>query len=507
MPPMRPHRQPSARTVLFAMLVSAAALVTEAFFPAPTAPTAPHLAHAQSPPPTRYLDLAFDRVTRTNDIVYGTAVDKPTGRPVDLKLDIYEPAGDTVPARPVFVFLFGGGFTSGTKELEPRVYCEQMARRGYVAVAISYRLNQGDIARDGIPAAVADARQAVRWLRSNAATYRLDADRIVIGGSSAGAITSLFLAYTDVERPAGGGSDDASEDASDVALVMDLWGGLYNQVNDLEAGEPPLAIVHGTADTIVPYGEATKLRDRAEAVGVPYAFHPLEGKGHAPYMPAELMTTLAPFFVEQLWPDGSEGMPDLTATDRLHVSHRFMTLGRTDDASINVQHAHDAWHGTANFKVDAWQWRFVLEASEAVTISHEAMATFLDELADTPLAATLPLPTATAMPDVYATFAFDLATGDDAIVGFTSHTSTFFRRRNKPYIVALDGRTWMTDGDEPDRALAAIYDALGFDTLDRLIRKAKLGPTAVPSPQPTATATPLPMPAPRSRVWLPVARR
>ena len=497
----------NARSLAPARIAGVAALAALPFLATHALPAAPPPAHAQPAPPTRYVDLAFDRVTRTNDLTYATAIDKPTGRPVDLKLDIYEPAGDSSPARPVFVFLFGGGFVSGNKELEPRVYAEQMARRGYVSVAISYRLNQGDIARDGIPAAVADARQAVRWLRSNAATYRLDTDRIVIGGSSAGAITSLFLAYTDVARPAGGGADDASDDGSEVALVMDLWGGLYNQVNDLEAGEPPLAIVHGTADNIVPFGEATKLRDRAEAVGVPFAYHPLEGKGHAPYMPIELMTTLAPFFAEQLWPAGVERMPDLAATDRLHVSHRFMTLGRTDDASINVQRAPDAWHGTANFKVDAWQWRFVLEASEAVTISHQAMATFLDELADTPLEASLPLPTATAMPDVYSTFAFDLATGDDAIVGFTSHTSTFFRRRNKPYFVALDGRTWMTDGDEPDRALAAIYDALGFDTLDRLIREAELGPTAVPSPQPHGTATPLPKPAPRSRVWLPVAMR
>ncbi|MCC7021162.1 MAG: alpha/beta hydrolase [Ardenticatenales bacterium] len=333
---MRPHRQPSARTILFATLVSAAALVTAAFFTAPTAPTAPRLAHAQSPPPTRYLDLAFDRVTRTNDIVYGTAVDKPTGRPVDLKLDIYEPAGDTVPARPVFVFLFGGGFTSGTKELEPRVYCEQMARRGYVAVAISYRLNQGDIARDGIPAAVADARQAVRWLRSNAATYRLDTDRIVIGGSSAGAITSLFLAYTDVARPAGGGADDAPAAGSDVALVMDLWGGLYNQVNDLEAGEPPLAIVHGTADNIVAFSEATKLRDRAEAVGVPFAYHPLEGKGHAPYMPVELMATLAPFFVEQLWPDGAEPTATTQVPSATHVPTATRTASATEQVRFSV---------------------------------------------------------------------------------------------------------------------------------------------------------------------------
>lgn len=247
----------------------------------------------------RYVDLVFDRVQRTNDLVYGTAVDKPTGRRVDLKLDLYEPAGDTAEARPVFVFLFGGGFVAGNKEQEPRAYCELMARRGYVAAAISYRINQGNIATDGIPAAVSDTRQALRWLNAQAAARRLDSSRLVLGGSSAGAISSLFAAYTEMEKT-------TADSDTKVALVMDLWGGLYTQVNEMAAGEPPLIIIHGTADTVVPYAEAERLRARAQAVGIPHAFHPLEGKGHAPYMPAELMVLVADFAYGQLWPGGVE---------------------------------------------------------------------------------------------------------------------------------------------------------------------------------------------------------
>jgi acetyl esterase/lipase len=248
----------------------------------------------QDQDPVRYRDLVFDRVERTNDIVYGSAIDKPSGRSVDLKLDVYEPAGDSEKARPVYIFLFGGGFVQGNKEFEPRQYCELMARRGYVAVAISYRINQGNIATDGIPAAVSDTRQALRWLRSEAATHRLDTSRIILGGSSAGAIASLFTAYTEIEKT---GADADSK----IALVMDLWGGLYTAVNDMETGEPPLIIIHGTADTVVPFSEATKLRDRAEAVDIPYAFHPLQGEGHAPYKPAELMILVANFAYDRLW--------------------------------------------------------------------------------------------------------------------------------------------------------------------------------------------------------------
>ena len=251
----------------------------------------------------RYVDLVFPRVQRTNDLV--------SGRAVDLKLDIYEPTGDTAAARPVYVFLFGGGFVAGNKETEPRQYCELMARRGYVAVAISYRINQGNIGTDGIPAAVSDTRQALRWINAQAATHRLDTSRIVLGGSSAGAIASLFTAYTEVEKT-------AADAGSKVALVMDLWGGLYTAVNEMAAGEPPLIIIHGTADTVVPYSEAQKLRARAEAVDIPYAFHPLQGEGHAPYKPAELMVLVADFAYGQLWPGGAAPtatpLPTATAT-------------------------------------------------------------------------------------------------------------------------------------------------------------------------------------------------
>ena len=146
------------------------------------------------------------------------------------------------------------------------------------------------------------ARKAVAvaplHLRQEAATHRLDTGRIVLGGSSAGAIASLFTAYTEVEKT-------AADAASNVALVMDLWGGLYTAVNEMAAGEPPLIIIHGTADTVVPYSEAQKLRARAEAVDIPHAFHPLQGEGHAPYKPAELMVLVADFAYDQLWPGGA----------------------------------------------------------------------------------------------------------------------------------------------------------------------------------------------------------
>ena len=241
-----------------------------------------------------YRDPVFAGVEYTLDIVYGDAVDIPTGRTVQLLLDLYEPAGDTGPARPVLVFAHGGGFAGGDKA-NSRRWAEAFARRGWVALSIEYRVNQGDLPTVGIPAAVADARQAVAWVRSHAAEHRLDSSRLVAGGSSAGAIAALFMTYTDLAQ------DDPAESPG-VAGVMDLWGGMYGQESRMTAGEPPLIIVHGTEDPVVPYSLAEALRDRAEAAGIPYAFHPLQATGHGSDETEVICSWAAEFFYPLLWP-------------------------------------------------------------------------------------------------------------------------------------------------------------------------------------------------------------
>jgi acetyl esterase/lipase len=293
---IRPRGQPLARrvaagTVLFGLAILA---------------TAPGIVHAQDGP-VRYRDPVFQQVQRLADVVYGQATDVPTGRTVDLKLDLYEPAGDREPARPVLVFIHGGGFVGGDKSAGRR-WAEEFARRGWVAVSIGYRLNQGNLATVGIPAAVSDARQALRWLTREAATHRLDLGRVVIGGSSAGAITALYLTYTEMEeRPEDAGSA--------VAGVMDLWGALYGREREMTADEPPLIIVHGTQDTVVPYRYAEDLRRQAEAVGIPHAFHPLEGVGHGSNDAAGISEWTAEFFFPLLWPEPAAPSATPTATE------------------------------------------------------------------------------------------------------------------------------------------------------------------------------------------------
>ena len=227
----------------------------------------------------RYRDPVF-AVQATNNVAYGSAVNRFTNLTETLRLDLYQPQGDAVAARPAVVIVHGGGFTGGDKATAQMVQQGQnFARRGYVAVSINYRLAPAGngITRQVITDAAHDCKAAIRWLRSQAATLRIDTERIVSIGSSAGAYTTLEAAYVPGE-----GSSGNPGFSSSVRAVVDQWGQLVD-LNELQAGEVPVFIVHGTNDPTVPYSNATDLKARADAVGVTAELHPIQGAGHAPW--------------------------------------------------------------------------------------------------------------------------------------------------------------------------------------------------------------------------------
>ena len=123
--------------------------------------------------------------------------------------------------------------------------------------------------------AMLDARAAVRWLRAHADEYRIDPMKIAIGGGSAGAFTSLMVAYG-----SGEGESGHPGYSSSVSAVVDFWGGLLD-VTVMQSGGPPLLVIHGTADATVSFRFAERLVQRAKEVGIICEFHPLEGRGHA----------------------------------------------------------------------------------------------------------------------------------------------------------------------------------------------------------------------------------
>jgi acetyl esterase/lipase len=229
----------------------------------------------------RYLDEVFDSVLVTSDMAYGEAIDEH-GELETLYLDLYEPEGDPETARPAYVWIHGGGFTGGDKADALHVeIATRFAKRGYVAASINYRLREGDYFDPDdpeLPQVIAeaqhDAQAAVRWLRAHAAGYRIDPGRVAVGGSSAGAITALYVNYNSSD-PGDSGNPGYPSDTSAGVSISGTMAPLL-----MEPGEPPALMVHGTEDTRVPYDLALQLVARAQEVGVTVEFHPLEGVGH-----------------------------------------------------------------------------------------------------------------------------------------------------------------------------------------------------------------------------------
>lgn len=126
-----------------------------------------------------------------------------------------------------------------------------------------------------------DAKAAIRYFRAHAAKWRIDDDKIAILGSSAGAVTALHATYLREKEYEGNSGNEGY--SSNVSACIDLWGGLYKNVSKIDAGEPPVLIIHGTNDNVVPFSEAINITKRCEEVGVYYEIHPLEGEGHAPW--------------------------------------------------------------------------------------------------------------------------------------------------------------------------------------------------------------------------------
>ena len=227
----------------------------------------------------RYLDEIFDEVIKTEDVVYANAPDLPfwfwlesNTVDIDLDMDIYEPAGDTLTNRPVIIFAHTGSFFSGHNETDDMVdLAISAAKRGYVAISINYRLGLNIIStysgERAVYRAVQDGGAAIRYLREFPEEFGINPDTIFMWGSSAGALIALHLSYLDDDnRPTatyGGGGDpdlgcpicegnDYAHDPKPNAIVS-CWGA----IGDLDWIDPddtvPAIMFHGTSDLIVPF--------------------------------------------------------------------------------------------------------------------------------------------------------------------------------------------------------------------------------------------------------------
>jgi acetyl esterase/lipase len=224
------------------------------------------------------------------DLVYSSVGSR------ELHLDLFLPKEGAGPF-PAVVYIHGGGWSGGNKNAFQR-QAAYMATKGYVGACIQYRLS----GEARYPAAVHDSKAAVRWLRANAARYRIDAKRMGAAGGSAGGHLVAFLGTTgDRKEFEGlGGNAGVSTRVRAVAAfnpVLDMTmvrmrdpaasasgvlekflGASYAERPDLYAEASPITHVsrdsaaflflHGTADTTVPYQQSVEMMKKLKEAGV-----------------------------------------------------------------------------------------------------------------------------------------------------------------------------------------------------------------------------------------------
>ena len=263
------------------------------------------------------VDPMFSTVSSTH--VYGTSPDGQ-GNQIQHSLDLYRPVGPNVPNKlPMAVLMHGGFFTGGGRGSLGSV-ANEFARRGYIAATIDYRLlYQRPNAPGTLPdvnglrlpvwlddfllreratlneylseiaAAVSDQGMAVDWMRANAATYNADPNQVIVGGYSAGAVSSLLLGYNAIDGVAD----------RDLTAVVPFAGAMWGLEQSIQPGDPAAFIVHGTADTTVPFSEYPFLQQALDGAGIPSQAHIINGAGHD-LDPIDSYSLMFPFLASQI---------------------------------------------------------------------------------------------------------------------------------------------------------------------------------------------------------------
>jgi acetyl esterase/lipase len=236
-------------------------------------------------------------------VEYGRAGDR------SLKLDLLRPKDQGDKVLPVVVAIHGGGWQGGNKESFRWLAAGFAATGNYVGISVGYRLTGEAI----WPAQIHDCKAAIRWVRANAATYKLDEKRIGVTGNSAGGHLVALLGTSGDVKELEGDCGNAGY-SSRVSCVVDfcgpsdflkfleqpgaggrgavtkLFGGppaehaaaarAASPITWASADDPPFLIFHGTEDRTVPFRQGETMAAALEKVGVPVTFVRVEGGGH-----------------------------------------------------------------------------------------------------------------------------------------------------------------------------------------------------------------------------------
>ncbi len=227
---------------------------------------------------------------------------------VSLKLDLHRPQGERPP---LIVYVHGGAWRGGSKEDVP---IGSLMERGYAIASVNYRLSTQAV----FPAQVHDIKAAIRFLRANAGVYHINADKIVIIGSSAGGHLAALVGVTNGVKELEGTVGEHLEQSSDVQGIVSFFGAsnlqtilsqstphglsvripalklllgdtpdkkpelarLASPVAHLDKKDPPLLLLHGDADPQMPPQQSDELAKGYRELGLPVTMIVMPGSRH-----------------------------------------------------------------------------------------------------------------------------------------------------------------------------------------------------------------------------------
>jgi acetyl esterase/lipase len=254
--------------------------------------------YSQEKSQIRYLHPVFDNVSIQRDVEFAE-VTNFEGKTEKLMLDVYSPDGDKETLRPVILWFHGGGFRPGNDKKQDYIvkFSKDFAKRGYVCVSVNYRIreNPKEDKAGTMADALKDAMSGLSWIRSNQKTLGIDPQKIIVGGGSAGGMLTVNFGFRD-QTPT------EPWDKSGILGLVNLWGSpepayLFSTI---DKNDPPMIIIHGKEDKIVPFEYAVNLEKQLEANQVRHEFVPLEGAGHTPMKQYEAFVEKIAAFVFSL---------------------------------------------------------------------------------------------------------------------------------------------------------------------------------------------------------------
>ncbi|HLP04006.1 MAG TPA: alpha/beta hydrolase fold domain-containing protein [Paludibacter sp.] len=218
----------------------------------------------------------------------------------DLSMDVYSRNLDLANKKPCLIYVFGGGFKNGSKSVVNNSdYLRVMSDSGYTVVAIDYRLGMKNsntkglkrlnLLKKSIDMAVEDLFDATLFLMKHANELNIDTSKIILCGSSAGAITILQADYELSNRhPIAGVMPEGFR----YAAIISFAGGIlsYNGEPTYKHAPAPTMFFHGTADKLVRYNKiqvfnrgffgSNALASQFEKYNYPYFIYRYRDIGH-----------------------------------------------------------------------------------------------------------------------------------------------------------------------------------------------------------------------------------